>query len=107
MPLAVGHLMSSAELNQFHGNLHGPVPVMHDHLPRARELGKILSSLGGINVIGRGLSRSQLKHKMKLLLRVLQHPFQHPYFETNAPSCRRRDMTENKSTFAAARQRSG
>lgn len=47
--LAVGHLMNSAELNQFHGNLHGP--VAHDHLPPARELGKILSSLGAINVM--------------------------------------------------------
>jgi len=47
--LAVGHLMNSAELNQFHGNLHGP--VAHDHLPPARELGNILSGLGGINVV--------------------------------------------------------
>jgi len=47
--LAVGHLINSAELNQFHGNLHAP--VAHDHLPPARELGKILSSLGAINVM--------------------------------------------------------
>jgi len=42
-------LMNSAELNQFHGNLHSP--VAHDHLPPARELGNILSGLGGINVV--------------------------------------------------------
>jgi ubiquinone/menaquinone biosynthesis C-methylase UbiE len=47
--LAVGHLMNSTELNQFHGNLHSP--VAHDYLPSARELGNILSDLGGINVM--------------------------------------------------------
>ncbi|HEX7727720.1 MAG TPA: class I SAM-dependent methyltransferase [Terracidiphilus sp.] len=46
---AVGHLMNSSELNQFHGNLHSP--MVHDHLPPARELGNILSGLGGINVV--------------------------------------------------------
>jgi ubiquinone/menaquinone biosynthesis C-methylase UbiE len=47
--LAVGHLMSSGEINEFHGNLHGP--VSHDRLPAAKELGQILSSLGAINVM--------------------------------------------------------
>lgn len=47
--LAIGHLMSSSELNQFHGNLHGP--VADDHLPPAKKLGRILSSLGAINVM--------------------------------------------------------
>jgi Methylase involved in ubiquinone/menaquinone biosynthesis len=47
--LAIGHLMSSSELNQFHGNLHGP--VAHDHLPPSKELGRILSGLGAINIV--------------------------------------------------------
>ena len=47
--LAVGHLMSSRELNEFHGNLRGP--VAHDHLLPAREMSELLTALGGINVM--------------------------------------------------------
>jgi ubiquinone/menaquinone biosynthesis C-methylase UbiE len=49
--LAIGHLMSSDELNKFHGNLHSP--VAHDHLPPAKELGQLLSGLGAINIMAR------------------------------------------------------
>lgn len=42
--LAIGHLMSSAELNGFHANVHGP--VMHDHLPVAAEVSKMASNTG-------------------------------------------------------------
>ncbi len=47
--IAVGHLMSSTELNQFHGSVHGP--VAHDHLPPAQVLGRIFSDLGGKDVM--------------------------------------------------------
>jgi hypothetical protein len=47
--IAVGHLMSSAELNHFHGNLHGP--IIHDHLPSAKVLGTMFSNLGGIDIM--------------------------------------------------------
>jgi ubiquinone/menaquinone biosynthesis C-methylase UbiE len=47
--IAVGHLMNSAELNQFHRSVHGP--VAHDHLPPAQVLGRIFSSLGGKDVL--------------------------------------------------------
>lgn len=47
--LAIGHLMSSSELNQFHGSLQSP--VAHDHLPPAEELGEIFADLGAVNVM--------------------------------------------------------
>lgn len=46
--LAAGHLMSSSELNKFHGSLHGP--VAHDRLPPAKELGVVFTDMGAINV---------------------------------------------------------
>ena len=46
--IAVGHLRSSIEMNQFHENLQGP--IHHDYLPPARELADIFSSLGGRDV---------------------------------------------------------
>lgn len=47
--LAVGHLMSSSELNEFHSSLHGP--VAHDRLPPAKELGIVFTEMGAINVV--------------------------------------------------------
>ncbi len=47
--IAAGHLMSSAELNRFHANLHGS--IAHDHLPPAKELGAVFSHLGGKDVM--------------------------------------------------------
>lgn len=47
--LAVGHLMSSNELNCFHGSLHGP--VAHDRLIPVEELCAALTRLGGSNCI--------------------------------------------------------
>jgi demethylmenaquinone methyltransferase/2-methoxy-6-polyprenyl-1,4-benzoquinol methylase len=47
--LAIGHLMSSDELNRFHGSLHGP--VTHDQLIPAEELGAVLTSLGGSDCV--------------------------------------------------------
>jgi ubiquinone/menaquinone biosynthesis C-methylase UbiE len=46
--IAVGHLMSSLELNHFHSNLHGP--VAHDYLPPAKVLGTMFTRLGGTAV---------------------------------------------------------
>lgn len=40
--IAIGHLMSSGELNAFHGSLSGP--VAHDHLPTATVVGKMLTA---------------------------------------------------------------
>jgi SAM-dependent methyltransferase len=48
---AVGHLMSSDELNRFHGNLDGP--VAHDRLPPAKELGSMLEGLGGVDIVAK------------------------------------------------------
>ena len=42
--LSVGHLMASAELNQFHSNIGGAVGG--DRLPEARELGMLLAGIG-------------------------------------------------------------
>jgi ubiquinone/menaquinone biosynthesis C-methylase UbiE len=47
--IALAHLMSSSELNSFHGNLHGP--VAQDHLPPAKVMGTMLSRLGGEDVM--------------------------------------------------------
>ena len=47
--IAAGHLMSSAELNRFHANLHGP--IAHDRLPPAKELGAVFARLGGKDVM--------------------------------------------------------
>jgi ubiquinone/menaquinone biosynthesis C-methylase UbiE len=47
--VAAGHLMSSAELNRFHANLHGP--IAHDRLPPAKELGAVFTRLGGTDVM--------------------------------------------------------
>ena len=47
--LAIGHLMSSSELNQFHRSLQSP--VAHDRLPPAKELGGIFADLGAVNVM--------------------------------------------------------
>jgi ubiquinone/menaquinone biosynthesis C-methylase UbiE len=46
--LAVGHLRSSAEMNQFHGNLQGA--IQHDQLPPAKEMAEIFMKLGGSDV---------------------------------------------------------
>ncbi len=46
--LAIGHLMSSGELNAFHGSLEGP--VASDRLPPATALGATLSGLGAVSV---------------------------------------------------------
>jgi ubiquinone/menaquinone biosynthesis C-methylase UbiE len=42
--IAIGHLMSSGELNSFHSAL--PAPVSQDHLPSAIQLSQSLSGLG-------------------------------------------------------------
>jgi ubiquinone/menaquinone biosynthesis C-methylase UbiE len=47
--IAVGHLMSSAELNRFHANLHGP--IAQDHLPPAKQMGTVFANLGGKDVM--------------------------------------------------------
>ena len=47
--MAVGHLMSSLELNRFHANLNGP--IAQDRLPPAKEMGKLFGALGGKDVI--------------------------------------------------------
>ena len=47
--IAVGHLMSSAELNRFHANLHGP--IAQDRLPPAKQLGAVFANLGGKSVM--------------------------------------------------------
>jgi ubiquinone/menaquinone biosynthesis C-methylase UbiE len=47
--IAVGHLMSSTELNRFHANLHGP--IAQDHLPPAKQLGGVFAGLGGKDVM--------------------------------------------------------
>jgi hypothetical protein len=47
--IAVGHLMSSAELNHFHANLHGP--IAEDHLPPAKQMGAVFADLGGTKVM--------------------------------------------------------
>lgn len=47
--IAVGHLMSSAELNRFHGTLQAP--VAHDRLPPAADMGAWLARLGGKDIV--------------------------------------------------------
>jgi len=46
--LCIGHMMSSAELNTFHGSLEGP--VARDRLPPAAGLAATLSGLGAASV---------------------------------------------------------
>lgn len=42
--IAIGHLMSSADLNAFHASVEGP--VAHDYLPLAKDLAQMLSDVG-------------------------------------------------------------